>query len=134
VTIMIIKTARDQGLYLLWDMDEERPTFVGAREDVRQALDQPVRGQVWPYEHEIEAWLQQADSEGSSSGPHRNATIYGWHGAGPAYRSWGRIPRGRLHEYAKRIFDADEWYDDPGDLLVPFEHLDVVDRTPYEEV
>jgi hypothetical protein len=121
--IVIVKAVRGQDVYLLWSSVTDRPEFVGTREEVRHALDQPVRGQRWPHEHEVEEWLQRADRFGSSAWAERDDWTFGWEGSGLVYRQQGRIPRDRLYEYARRILDGPEgtFQDDPGDLLVPFD-------------
>lgn len=117
---ILIKTAPDTDLYVVWSTSAEGPIFVGDR---YAAVERGWR--EWRREHPHcvpapgygpAAEVERADETGTGA---EDPAYYGWDTAGLIFAQQGWLPRGRLTDFAKAA-DVD---DEPAmyRLLEPFE-------------
>ena len=121
----LVKVAPDRDLYVEWCSSVDGPTFIGTRAEVTTYLGEPVRGQVWPTEEQIEGRLAKADEAGSSA---PMPWGYVWDDQdGLPFHNRGILSRARLAELAERyLATPDDDEPDVTDLLVPFEGMEHV--------
>ena len=111
----LIKCAKDVDLYMEWSTVVDAPMGVGTREQFKNAMNTPVRGEYWATESQIEARMVKTDELGSSY----DLGCGRWDDSGLIYKQEGILPRKNFLAYAKKLLEDENA--EPTGLLEPFE-------------